>query len=318
MNKITNTSSRNLTLPLFEDWVRILGAKDHPDEVPTQSLQNPNLAFERLRGPEREAILLRVLKTLQTPLEKAGAHRKSRWVQGWQETLDEFVASGHALTALQPKFVRRGEVMRLEGDYVQPATDSLEPAMVDVLRRFLFKRYFSPVKALYEFGAGTGHNMVAFAQQFPEKIIHALDWVQPSVEIFDLLRQRHGFPIHGHLFDLASPDPSLRIAPDSGIFTTGALEQLGDRFGMFLNYLLEQKPSICVHVETLYELYDQATLFDWVAAQYLEKRGYLIGFVQALKQLESQGRIEILALQRTFGSLYHDGYSYVAWRPRNK
>ncbi len=313
---MSNTPDRAPSLPAFEDWVRILGAAGHQDEIPLDLLQHPDLAFSPLCGQAREAVFLRVLQTLQAPLERAGAHRKARWVQGWQETLDAFVASGYALSALLPQFVRRGEVMRLEGEYIQPATDSLEPAMVSVLRAYLFERYFSRVDSLYEFGAGTGHNMVAFAQRYPGRTMYGLDWVEPAVAIFGLLREHHGFDIHGHLFDLAVPDSSLRIRPGSGVFTTGALEQLGDRFGAFLSYLLAQQPSICVHVETLHELYDPTSLFDWVAAQYLEKRGYLTGFIQALRQLELEGRIEILAVQRTFGSLYHDGYSYVAWRPR--
>jgi hypothetical protein len=68
----------------------------------------------------------------------------------------------------------------------------------------------------------------------------------------------------------------------------------------------------------MYELYNQETLFDWLGAQYLEKRGYLAGYLTALRRLEDQGRIEILKIQRTFGGLYHDGYSYVVWRPVNK
>ena len=35
-----------------------------------------------------------------------------------------------------------------------------------------------------------------------------------------------------------------------------------------------------------------------------------------LKDLAAKGRIEILEIRRFyFGSIYHEGYSYVAWRP---
>jgi hypothetical protein len=304
-------------LPDLEKWVQILGAEDSPEHVPVWRLQNPSLAFRVLDSVEREQTFLKVTKVLQTPLEKSGDHRKARWAAGWQENLDEFVASGYDLDALQAKFVRRGQIMRVGANFVEPQTDQLESALVGVLREYLFSRYFHAVDPVYEFGAGTGHNMAALAQQYPEKTIHALDWVEPAVQIYELLRTARGLNIHGHLFDLGNPDPSYQLLPSGGVLTVGALEQLGGRFEPFLAYLLQQRPAICVHVETMYELYNQETLFDWLGAQYLEKRGYLIGYLTALRRLEEQGHIEILKVQRTFGSLYHDGYTYVVWRPVN-
>lgn len=303
-------------IPTPGDWGVILGAADNLQDLPHESLQDPNLAFRLLRSREREDVFLRVSKTLQSHLERAGDHRKARWIEGWQETLNEFVDSSYDLETLRPKFVRQGEVMRIGKEYAQPATNGLEPALVNVLRRFLFKRYFSEVRTVYEFGAGTGHNMVALAQQYPNKAIHALDWVEPSLRIFELLRQKHGFSIQGHLFDLANPDPQFLLAPRSAVITVGALEQLGNRFNPFLEFLLSRKPDICLHVETLYEVYDQEDFFDWLGAQYLEKRGYLRGFLASLRELEARKQIEILKVQRTFGCVYHDGYNYVAWRPR--
>lgn len=305
-------------IPNVDAWVQILGAQDGREHVPVRRLQDPSLAFRVLDSAEREQTFLKVAKVLQTPLEKSGDHRKARWAAGWQENLDEFVASGYDLDALQAKFVRRGQIMRVGVNYVEPRSDRLESAMVGVLREYLFSRYFRSVDSVYEFGAGTGHNMAALAQQYPDKTIHALDWVEPAVQIYDLLRTAKGLNIHGHLFDLGNPDPTYKLECGGGVLTIGALEQLGDRFGPFLAYLLQQQPAVCVHVETMYELYNQETLFDWLGAQYLEKRGYLFGYLTALRRLEEQGRIEILKIQRTFGSLYHDGYTYVVWRPINQ
>jgi hypothetical protein len=49
---------------------------------------------------------------------------------------------------------------------------------------------------------------------------------------------------------------------------------------------------------------------------YHRKRGYLSGFLPRLKSLEAEGRITILEAKRMFfGSLYHEGYSFVVWRP---
>lgn len=47
----------------------------------------------------------------------------------------------------------------------------------------------------------------------------------------------------------------------------------------------------------------------------LKNRGYLNGFLDRLKALESEGAIEILGTHRTFGSLFHDGYTLLVWKP---
>ena len=83
-----------------------------------------------------------------------------------------------------------------------------------------------------------------------------------------------------------------------------------------LEFFLESKPSICVHAEPLRELYDEKNLMDYLAMRYHEKRNYLVGLVPRLKELEMDGRIEILHLHRVmFGSLFHEGYSLLIWRP---
>jgi hypothetical protein len=69
-------------------------------------------------------------------------------------------------------------------------------------------------------------------------------------------------------------------------------------------------------MEPLLDLYDEANLVDYLAIRYHKKRGYLNGFLPALRDLAAKGRVEILDMRRFyFGSFYHEGYSYVAWRP---
>tara|TARA_B100001093_G_C26455252_1_gene854051 strand:+ start:378 stop:764 length:387 start_codon:yes stop_codon:yes gene_type:complete len=92
-----------------------------------------------------------------------------------------------------------------------------------------------------------------------------------SQKIIGLLREKLGMNIFGHRFDLFAPDGDYQIKDNSGLLTVGALEQIGNSFTEFLDYVMEQKPSICVHMETTYELYDQDDLFDYLSAKYLEK-----------------------------------------------
>lgn len=274
-----------------------------------------DLRYDILQGASRDQVLLRVLKTLAQDLEVAGTHRRQRWEDGWAENLMDFQRTGYDLAALIPKFVRPQEIIRLKGEYVRPVSSQFETSFVEILRHWMFKKWFHAVDHIYEFGCGTGHNLVDAAFMFPGRPLYGLDWSQSSQAILLLLREEHGFNVVGREFNMLEPDESFDLYPRSGVFTVGAMEQLGCQYHAFVNYLLRQRPSICIHVETLYELYDQNVLFDYVAAKYLEKRKYLQGLLGTLKTFEHEGRLEILGTIRTFGSLYHDGYSMVIWKP---
>ena len=82
------------------------------------------------------------------------------------------------------------------------------------------------------------------------------------------------------------------------------------------DFLLEKKPSLVVHIEPIYEVYDQDILFDYLAAKFHSKRGYTAGYLPRLKELEAKGKIEILNVQRlNFGSLLFEGFTNIIWRP---
>ncbi len=309
----TREHSTELSQPEFED---LFGEAPGTLFQECQDLiENQDFRYEVLQGISREEVFLRVLNTLDQDLEIAGRHRKQRWEDGWAENLKDFQNNGYDLAALVPKFVRLREIIRLRGEYIRPYSPQFESNFVKVLRHWLFRKWFHAVDHIYEFGCGTGHNLIDAAILFPGRPLCGLDWSQASQTILQLLNEHHGLNIIGRKFDMLEPDESFTLFPQSGVLTVGALEQLGGQFHGFLNYILSQRPRICVHVETLYELYDQTTLFDYVAAKYLEKRNYLRGFLEALKILEKEHRLQILRTTRTFGSLYHDGYSLVIWEP---
>ncbi len=270
-----------------------------------------------LTTAERDRLLLRVLGRIDSPeLRIAGTEGKERWVRGWQENLDNFVASNYDVASLVPKFIRPSQPVRLFGDYVLPYADTFELNFYTVFRSWLFQTYLADVPAVYEFGCGTAYNLVELARMYPEKVLHGLEWVQPPLEIIRLLRERFGYPMLGHLFDMFSPDKNLEIEPGSAFLAIGALEQLGVDFERFLEFVLEKNPSIFVHVDSITELYDENNLSDHLAFKHDVKRNYLRGYLTRLRELESAGRVEILKVQKvSCGGLYHDGYSFIIWRP---
>lgn len=302
----------------LKDFADLLGTT--VDAIPDDCrglISEVDFHYRTLSGDERDRIILRVFKTINSDsLTTAGPHRKSVWEKGWSENLQEFVDGNLDLKELIPKFIKRDEVIRLKGNYIMPTNLDFETCFVKVLRVYLFRKYFRDAVKVYEVGCGTGLNLVELAKLFPEKKLYGLDWSDASCKIVDKLAKTQNLNLAGLLFDMFSPDYQLDIDNDSAVFTIGAMEQLGKNFEPFLQFLLSKKPSICINIETIYELYDQHSLFDYCAAKYLEKREYLQGYLPRLRQLEIEDKIEILKVQRTFGSLYHDGYTYIVWKPK--
>jgi len=248
-------------------------------------------------------------------LSVSGPQKKPEWENGWSENLASFIAGGD-VESLIPKYVKRNRPMRLEGQYVQPEDAEFENSFLSVLHTYVFQKYFTPATEIFEFGSGTGINLIELANLFPEKTLHGLDWVESSKGILEKLSPKFGGRIRGHIFDMFSPESTVPIPPGSAVFTAGALEQLGTQFEAFLNFMIQCRPAICVHLEPVYELYDDNLLFDYVATRFSLARNWLRGFLPRLHDLQSQDAIEILKVKRTLGSFFHDGYSILAWRPK--
>jgi hypothetical protein len=291
-----------------------VGAADLPAPV-TALLAASDLRHRPIAGAARDAVLLRVLRELERDLEAAGAHRQTRWEEGWSENRDAFRAQGYDLAALVPKFVRKGEPVRMLGDYIQPLSDRFDVDYIRLLVTWLYARFFADAAEIHEFGCGTAQNLVPAAHLYPGRPLFGYDWAKASRDIINDLAFHHGLAIQGRVFDLFHPDPEVRLAPGAGVITIGSLEQLGGGFGPFLDFLLAGRPRVVVNVDSFNELYDPERLTDALALRYDRKRNYLLGWITRLEELAGQGRLEILDRRRTYGSLFHDGHSYVAWRP---
>lgn len=106
------------------------------------------------------------------------------------------------------------------------------------------------------------------------------------------------------------------IDENTAVITMHSMEQLGTSFSPMMKYLVEVRPKIIIHLEPIIELYDSSNLFDVLAIKYHKKRNYLDGFLTALRKLQGEGAIDIMVEKRLrFGSMFHEGYSLIAWKP---
>lgn len=302
----------------LKDFARSFGTtvKGIPAEC-KKLIKEKDFSYVVPQGKERDNIILGILKKIESDKQVIGAkERQDIWHNGWAENLSNFIKSGYRLDALVPRFIRPNQAIRFNQNYIQPTNANFELDYLSVFRLWLFRKYFQKIDSVYEFGCGTGFNLVALAKAYPDRFLYGLDFVQSSTDLVNKIGQVHKLKLQGRIFDMIHPDKSFKLSNNSAILTFGSIEQLASKFEPFLQYLIKQQPEICVHVEPAIELYDEDNFVDYLAIKFQGKRGYTHNFLPRLRELEKKGKIKILKVKRLFfGSLYMEGYNLIVWRP---
>lgn len=301
-----------------EDFARSFGTTS--DDIPEECLKlisTIDFGYEIVTGQERDNVILNVLKKIDADTQIIAApDRQDAWEKGWEENFKSFIEKGYDLRTLIPKFIRPNQLIRFSGNYIKPKNPLFELDYFKVFRLWIFRKYLKDVDSIYEFGCGTGFNLVELANMYPGKNLYGSDFVPSSRDLINKIAQVYKFNLKGFLFDMLKPDEKITIDKNSAVYTFGSIEQLGSKFEAFLQYLLKQSPKLCINLEPTVELYDQDNLFDYLAVKFHVKRGYTRNYLPRLNELESQGKIEILKVKRLhFGSMFMEGFTYIIWRP---
>lgn len=283
-------------------------------------IRKESLSLRELTFTERDRLIVKIISRIREDKQViASEGRAEVWERGWAENLELFRKNPTLDEALVPRFVRPGEPVRWFKEYYFANNQNFELSYIKILREFLVRKYFSSVTHLYEFGAGTGYNLLHANRIYPNLKLIGTDFVQSAVDLINEIATFKGIPLSGSLFDMSAPSKySLNISSQSGILTFGSLEQLGGNIRPMFDFILANNPAICVHIEPVDELYDLTLLSDYLAYWFQTKRGYTAGLVTLLNELEDDGKIDIEIVQRlNFGSLMMEGYNLIVWRPRN-
>ena len=291
--------------------------KDLPVET-VDLINRYNFDLVEISTEERNNLLILIIEKIKNDKQViAGPDRKLAWQKGWTENLDLYKNSRGIETTLIPKFVRSGQEIRWKGHYYKTADPNFELNYIDVLRSFVYQTYFTELDSLYEFGAGTGFNLLHFSKLNENLNLIGTDFVESAVELMREVGKDFNLKLESHVFDMLNPASSeLRIKKNSGVVTFGSLEQLGSVISPIIEYFVNEKPNICVHIEPMIELYNPQSLEDYLAIWFQGKRGYTSGLISEITKLESEGKAKIIKLQRlNFGSLMMEGFNMLVWKP---
>lgn len=304
-----------LTLSGFADLFGTT-ADDFP-EVCRKLVGAGDFSYRKLNQRERDGLILGIIRKLDAgEFSRAGPGGKARWDKEWEETLERFLASNGDLETLRPRYFRTNQAARLWSDYVIPRNPQFELEVENIFKHWIFRKYLRESECIYEFGCGSGWNLSFLASIFPEKEFHGLDWTAASGKIIDLLKEKYGWNMQGHVFDMFSPPRGLGLKKGSAALCFSALEQLGGEHERFTEFICEVKPSIVLQVDYFQELYQSDNLADYLGARFARERNYLSNYLTRLRGLELDGKIRIEKIWRApYGNLYFDGKSYAVWRP---
>lgn len=283
-----------------------------------QLIESNNFKLSKIEGDERDRLLLNIVDRIFNDKQIIGApDRTEVWFNGWAENLDLFRTKPDADDALLPRFVRNKQPIRWMQEYWLPDNEQFEKSYIEVLRTYIFTEFMKDCNAIYEFGAGTGHNLVAAAEIYPEKKLVGTDFVQSSVDLIREVGQVKGIKLSSASFNMLEPDHSFSVDNGAGVLTFGALEQLAGKLDRVFDYFLNQPASVFVHIEPAIEFYDRSRLEDYLASLFQGRRGYSEGLVSKLESLQKKNLIELLECRRLgFGSLMMEGYNLFIWKKK--
>ena len=245
----------------------------------------------------------------------AGEHRFKDWDNGWGENLKDFEKT-RSISSIIPKYFGKYPVNRLNRKFVKSDDKNYEVKMLSILQYWIFDKYFKESTSIYEFGCGTGHNLLRVREVNQYAKLWGMDWAPSSQTLINGIANLIDQNLFSHNFDYYKPDLNFKLDNKASVYTFASLEQTGNNYKDFIQYLIKNKPDICVHIEPTSETLDENNLLDYLSIKYFNKRNYLNGFINHLKELESKKIVKIIDIKRSYiGSYYIDGYSIIVWKP---
>lgn len=189
---------------------------------------------------------------------------------------------------------------------------NLGPDFQVLQMRFLALTHFASVDSIHEFGSGSGLNLLAISSTTPGKQLIGYEWTRSGVELADMIGQLSGQPVSGCHFDMFNPDDSIELQGQA-VLTMISIEQLGERYEDFLNFLVRKKPAVVVHIEPDFTTTD-ASAYLRLSGLYMKLRGYPQTLTQTLRKMETEGRLKIEFFHRLPWMNNYNNWACTIWK----
>lgn len=276
-----------------------------------------DLDYYYLNQEDEKKKILEIIKiVIEKNIKKSGKGYKKKWDSGWNENFNLFKKS-KKIKDLIPRYFFKNKIARIGNKLIKTKSKYFDYKILRLITLYIFLKYLKKESNIIEFGCGTGHNLIALSKINKTALIYGLDWAHTSQKILKIISKKYK-NISGHNFNYFNPKLNNLInvkKNDWSCFTVASLEQLGNNFIKFLNFLKKQKPKIIINIEPINELMSKDKILDYLSVIYSKKRNYLDNYYNYLKKLEKNKIIKIIEVKKShFGSFYINGYSIIVWK----
>ena len=237
------------------------------------------------------------------------------WQDDWFSVLQNLRTNNdNVKSIIRPKWFRKNAFVNIQNCLSLTETPYLDWEYQLITRQMLFYTHLKDIDNICEFGSGSGTNFYLINQILQDKNFILSDISVTSLKIIqELKRKLNRNNLTYSNIDIEQ-DIDLELPDNTAVITTSVLEQIGDNYNNFINFILKEKPQIVINVEPIVELLDSKNGFDNVMNLYCEKRKYLAGYLTELEKLEKQKKIKIIMKKRTMVSGTFIENSVLIWK----
>mgnify|MGYP003116378291 FL=1 len=237
------------------------------------------------------------------------------WQDDWFSVLQNLRTNNdNVKSIIRPKWFRKNAFVNIQNCLSLTETPYVDWEYQLITRQMLFYTHLKDMDNICEFGSGSGTNFYLINQILQDKNFILSDISVTSLKIIqELKRKLNRNNLTYSNIDIEQ-DIDLELPDNTAVITTSVLEQIGDNYNNFINFILKEKPQIVINVEPIVELLDSKSGFDNVMNLYCEKRKYLTGYLTELEKLEKQKKIKIIMKKRTMVSGTFIENSVLIWK----
>ncbi len=289
------------------------------DNFTSNLIKKKKIYYSELDSIKRDKAIVDTLKKINAEnriiISKG---RKKIWENGWGDINYNFKKKKNIKNLIPQFYSKRSNLyFRLNGRFIKSAK-SFEYEMINIYRHWYFRKYLKNIENIYEFGAGSGHNLVSLMKIFPQKKIFASDFSKNSVKLLKNISDYKNYNWKCFQFDMKKQNKKIFLKKNSAVYTSGSIEQLSGKIDNFFNFIILNKPKICIHIEPMPQLFKTNNLEDNLSIMALEKKKYSTNFLEKIYQLKKQKKIKIIKLLKSpFGSQLIDGMNLLVWKFKN-
>lgn len=271
------------------------------------------LKYEVLSVTDYYDYLMEYGAVLKSQLSIAGEKRAQDWEIGWEENYAKFAREG-SFDSIIPMYHKKYNFAKLGNKIVRTFHPLFDYYLNSFVVDAIILHYARQYRIYIEFGCGPGYHLFRLNERLPDSEFRGADWSKSSQKLIKNYCAKNCLKnVKGFNFNYFSPKYRGDLT-EACIFTVASLEQLGEKFKPFVNFLLRKKPKICINMEPISEVFDTSLIQDYYTKKYFEKRGYLSGYLTYLKKLEEDKLIKIHEIKRLFlGSKYVEGHTLIVW-----